>query len=58
MTKQLLFMSRPPDFDDGEALFEWVLGLTRKISGKEPTPEEIEEARRTLGLPPTKEDGD
>ncbi len=51
MTKQLLFMSRPPD--DKEEWLEWIAGLSRKITGREPTPEEVEKARLTLGLPPT-----
>jgi hypothetical protein len=56
MTKQLVFMGRPPDFDDKEALLEWVAMVCRRITGKEPTPEEIAASRRTLGLPPTKEE--
>lgn len=51
MTKQLLFMGRPPDFDNKEALLEWVLMVSRRITGKEPTPEDVAAARRTLGLP-------
>lgn len=51
MTRQLLFMGRPPDFDDGEALLRWVLMVSRRVTGNEPTPEEIVAARRTLGLP-------
>jgi len=50
MTKQLLYMGRPPD--DEEARLEWVLEVYRRITGKEPTPEDIEATRRTLGLPP------
>ncbi len=53
MTKQLLFMGRPPE--DKEELLEWIAGLSRKITGREPTPEEVEKARRTLGLPPAPE---
>ncbi|GEM_PF-4056489 len=53
MTKQLVFMGRPPDFDDKEALLEWVTQLSRRLTGREATPEEIAASRRILGLPPT-----
>jgi hypothetical protein len=56
MTKQLVFMSRPPDFDDKEVLLEWVTRLSVRLTGREPTPEEVEEARRILASPTTKED--
>ena len=43
MTKRLLYMGRPPD--DEEARLEWVLGVYRRITGKEPTPEDVAAAR-------------
>lgn len=49
MTKQLLFMGRPPDSDDGEDRLEWLIQLSRRLTGREPTPEEIVAARRILG---------
>jgi hypothetical protein len=55
MTKQLVFMGRPPDFDDKEVLLEWVTRLSRRLTGREPTHQEIVEARRILASPTTKE---
>lgn len=53
MTKRLVFMSRMPD--DEEARLKWLSRLSRRLTGREPTPEEIATARRELGLPPTRD---
>jgi len=53
MTKQLVFMGRPPE--DKEALLEWVMRLSRRLTGREATHEEIAASRRILGLAPTKD---
>jgi len=49
MTMQLVFMGRPPE--DKEALLEWVMRLSRRLTGREATPEEMAASRRILGLP-------
>ena len=38
---------------DAKSQLEVCLDLYRKLTGKEPTAEDVAAARRTLGLPPT-----
>jgi hypothetical protein len=50
MSKVDLHLAMIPDDPNGR--LETCLNLYRKLTGKEPTAEDIAAARRTLGLPP------
>jgi hypothetical protein len=45
------YVERPP-LDDPEALYAWTGELFRKLTGKDPTPEDRAASRKRLGLPP------